>query len=208
MGGQISTALHTKLHCSTRQWLINFSTSDNHSNQAFTAAKKRMEWNYLWAWLESTAWLSERRAGTHRSRSCLLWSFSDGQCGWYPKDNACGQALQGWAPQYKRHGNTGVSPAKCHKGWKYLSQKKRLGELGLFSFREETGWGEPCLCVSIFAGECKEDKDRLFSVVPTQRAMGIKWHRGNAILTWRTYLLWEWSLLEQAAQQLSFPGDI
>lgn len=49
----------------------------------------------------------------------------------------------------ERHGNTGVNPAKGHKGWEYLAQN-RLGELGLFGFQEEKGQGESYQRVSIF----------------------------------------------------------
>lgn len=169
--------------------------------------REAREGNHLWAWLESMVWLSELRAGTHRSGFCLLWSFSDGQCGWCPKDNACGQALQGWAPQYKRDmeivewvQQRAIKDGSIwhrRRGWESWDssafKKRRVRENLIYVYQYLTG-------------ECKED--RLFSVVATQRAMGTKWHTRNAILTWRTYLLWEWSPLEQVAQRLSFLGDI
>lgn len=152
MGGQISAALHTKLHCSTRQWLINFSTSDNHSNQAFTAARKRSQGREPSPSLARKHGLAVRAESWDTQVRILppliifwwtMWMVSKGQC-LRPSSPGLGSTIQ------ERHGNTGVSPAKCHKGWKYLSQKKRLGELGLFSFQEEKGQGESYLCVSIF----------------------------------------------------------
>lgn len=68
---------------------------------------------------------------------------SKGQCLW-PSSPRLGSTIR------ERHGSTGVSPAKDHKGWEHLAQNKRLGELGLFSFQEEKGQGEFYLCVSIF----------------------------------------------------------
>lgn len=103
MGGQISTALQQ--NCTALQ------DSDSSTSPLLIIIPTRLslqqggevrEGNHLQAWLESMVWLSEQRAGTHSSGSCLLWSFSEGQCGWCPKDNAWGQALQGWAPQYER----------------------------------------------------------------------------------------------------------
>lgn len=93
IGRQISAALHTKLHCSTRQWLINFSTSDNQSNQVFITAWKRSQRREPSLSLARKRGLAVR-AGTHGYRSCLPWSFSDGWCGCSPKDSACSQGVQ------------------------------------------------------------------------------------------------------------------
>lgn len=206
MGGQMSAVLHTKLHRSTRQWLINFSTSDNHSNQAFTAARKRSQRR------EPSLSLARKHGLAVRAESwdtqvcilppliifwCTMWMVSKEQCLW-PSSPRLGSTIPA------RHGKIGVSPAKGHKGWEYQAQKR----LGLFSFQEEKGRENLIYVYQYLTGECKEDKDRFFSVVPTQRARGTKWYTGNAILTQRTYLLWEWSLLVQVAQRLSFLGDI
>lgn len=160
MGGQISTALHTKLHCSTRQWLINFSTSDNHSNQAFTAARKRSQRR------EPSPSLARKHGLAVRAESWdtqlwvlppliiswgTMWMVSKGQCLW-PSSPRLGSTIR------ERHGNTGVSPAKGHKGWKHLALKKRLGELGLLSFQEEKGQGEFYLCINIWQENAKKTK--------------------------------------------------
>lgn len=43
IGRQIGAALHTKLHCSARQWLIKLPTSDNQSNQVFIKQGKKSQ---------------------------------------------------------------------------------------------------------------------------------------------------------------------
>ncbi|KAK4815447.1 hypothetical protein QYF61_002836 [Mycteria americana] len=81
--------------------------------------------------------------------------------------------VQFWAPQYKRDMDICQQRAsKMLKGLEHLSCEERLRQLGQFSLGKRMHRGDLIHMSKYLKGGRNEDRDRLFSVVPSDRTRG------------------------------------